>query len=88
MSIKLVSVFTIFGFLLLIISATTLVSNFSNIHDRKAMAQTVGTTNSTSGNAALLTYTNSTAGIKIQYPSNWQQVHPDNPSVTVRFVSP
>jgi hypothetical protein len=88
MSIKLVSIFTTFGFLLLIVSATTLVSNFSNIPDQKAMAQSVRMTNSTSGNAALLTYTNSTAGIKIQYPSNWQPQHPDNPSVTVRFISP
>jgi hypothetical protein len=56
--------------LLLIISATAAVSNNSIIPDQKAMAQVGGTTtNSTTGNAAftnpsLLTYTNSTAGIK------------------------
>src|SRR5919202_283721 len=91
MSIKPLSNFTTFAFLLLIISATAaMVSKTSIISDHKAMAQ--ASTNSSAGNAALtnplLTYTNSTAGIKIQYPSNWQLERPDNPFDTLRFISP
>ena len=90
MSIRLVS--TIFT-LLLIISATLVIykTPFSVVPEQQtAIAQTpdMTTTNSTTGNTALLTYTNSTAGIKIQYPSNWQPQRPDDPSVTVRFISP
>jgi hypothetical protein len=93
MSIKLVSIFTTFSLLLFIISSTSLASNIGIVipEQQTAMAQTAATTtttNSTTGNAALLTYTNSTAGIEIQYPSNWQLQRPDNPSVTVRFISP
>src|ERR687883_599549 len=91
MSIKPLSIFTTFAFLLLITSSTAaLISNTRIISDHKAMAQ--ASTNSSAGNAALtnplLTYINSTAGIKIQYPSNWQLERPDNPFDTLRFVSP
>ena len=79
-------------FLSLIICAIVVVSTISLIiPDHKAMAQTTETnmtTNSTTSNAALLDYTNSTAGIKIQYPSNWQPQRPDNPFDTLRFISP
>ncbi len=89
MIMKLISI----SILLLIISAAVIVSNSSIAvpNQQTAMAQTAATTvttNSTTGNAALLTYTNSTAGIKIQYPSNWQLQHPDNPFDTLRFISP
>src|SRR5919199_472607 len=86
---KLISI----SLLLLIISTAVVISN-SNIavpNQQTAMAQTTATTmttNSTIGNAALLTYTNYTAGIKIQYPSNWQLQRPDNPFDTLRFISP
>src|ERR687885_969318 len=86
---KLISI----SILLLIISTAVVISN-SNIavpNQQTAMAQTAATTmttNSTIGNAALLTYTNYTAGIKIQYPSNWQLQRPDNPFDTLRFISP
>jgi hypothetical protein len=91
MSIKPLSIFTTFAFLLLITSSTAaLISNTRIISDHKAMAQ--ASTNSSAGNAALtnplLTYINSTAGIKIQYPSNWQLERPDNPFDTLRFISP
>ena len=79
-------------FLSLIICTIVSVSTISLIIlDHKVMAQTPDTnttTNSTADNAALLTYTNSTAGIKIQYPSNWQLQHPDSPFDTLRFISP
>jgi hypothetical protein len=86
---KLISI----SILLLIISTAVIVSNSSITvpNQQAAMAQTAATTmttNSTMDNAALLTYTNSTAGIKIQYPSNWQLQHPDNPFDTLRFISP
>jgi eukaryotic-like serine/threonine-protein kinase len=86
---KLISI----SILLLIISTVVVVSNSSIAvpNQQTAMAQTGATTvttNSTTADAALLTYTNSTAGIKIQYPSNWQPQSPDNPFDTLRFVSP
>ena len=79
--------------LLLIISTAVVVSTSSIAvpNQHTAMAQTAATTmttNSTIDNAALLTYTNSTAGIKIQYPANWQLQRPDNPFDNLRFVSP
>ena len=37
---------------------------------------------------SFLTYTNSTYGIKIQYPSDWKIEHPRNPTIVVRFHSP
>ena len=80
--------------ILLLLISTAVVVSASNIavpNQQTAMAQTTATTmttNSTIGNAALLTYTNYTAGIKIQYPSNWQLQRPDNPFDTLRFISP
>jgi hypothetical protein len=41
-----------------------------------------------SGEQMNQTYTNLASGIKIQYPSNWQQEQPDNPSSIIRFRSP
>ena len=88
-SMKFISI----SILLLIISIVVVVYNSSIAvpNQQTAMAQTAATTvttNSTIDNTALLTYTNSTAGIKIQYPSNWQLQRPDNPFDTLRFVSP
>ena len=41
-----------------------------------------------SGEQMNKTYTNLASGIKIQFPFNWQQEQPNNPSTTVRFRSP
>jgi len=83
---KLISI----SILLLIISTAVVVSTSSIAvpNQQTAIAQTAATTMTTNSTTALLTYTNSTAGIKIQYPSNWQLQRPDNPFDTLGFVSP
>jgi hypothetical protein len=56
---------------------------------QQAIAQTTTTATKTTNRNAFLTYeNNSTLGVKIQYPSNWQRIESEDNAQGVLFLSP
>jgi hypothetical protein len=72
------------------IFSSSAVSTIYTKHLQQAIAQTVtaGTTKPTSGNSFLTYENNSTLGIKMQYPANWERIESEDNDHGVLFLSP